>query len=267
MKITALILTYNEEGIIRQCLSALEFVDKILVLDSGSRDNTCLIAQDMGAEVIHRKFDNYSSQRNAGISMIESGWILMVDADEIVTEPLSKEIRHLVESDPKEDMFLVRRKDYFKGQWLRYAGFYPTWIPRLFRAGSVRVDREVNEQYISENGEGKLMEHLNHYPFNKGTQFWYEKHIRYASMESKILKESIGFRMSLVSQLFSSSFLRRRSALKALSFFIPFRLTLLWVYLVFIKRGFLDGQKGMQFIYMRLDYERLIKRFVDEDKI
>ena len=267
MTITALILTYNEEGIIAECLDAITFVDKIVVLDSGSTDNTSKIAQEFGAEVVYRKFDNYSSQRNFGLGLIKSGWILMIDADEIVTKTLSTEITMLVERDPKEDMFLVRRKDYFKGRWLRYAGFYPTWIPRLFKAGTVKVDRAVNEQYVSINGEGKLIEHLNHYPFNKGTQFWYEKHIRYAFMESNVLQQDSSLGISLLSDLISSSFLKRRSAIKKLSFLLPFRLPLIWFYLVFIQRGFLDGREGMQFISMRLDYERLIKRFINEGKM
>lgn len=264
--ITALILTYNEERIIADCLAGLSFVDRIVILDSGSNDNTCRIAQDMGAEVVYRKFDDYSSQRNFGLGLIASGWILMVDADEIVTQALSEEIKVLIESDPVQDMFLVRRKDYFKGQWLRYAGFYPTWIPRLFRAGTVKVDRAVNEQYLSKNGEGKLMEHIDHYPFNKGTQYWYEKHIRYAYMESMVDMKDYSW-SALMFDLFAASFLRRRRALKTLSFLVPFRLSLIWFYLVFVKRGFLDGKKGMHFISMRLDYERLIKRFSNETKI
>ena len=88
--ISAVILTYNEENILDQCLSALDFVDHIIVYDSFSTDNTLDIAKKYNAKVIQRSFDNYAAQRNAALQSVSADydWIVMVDADEIITKAL-----------------------------------------------------------------------------------------------------------------------------------------------------------------------------------
>ena len=148
--LTAVILTLNEENIIGDCLKALDFVDRKVLVDSGSQDKTVEIAESLGAEVHYHEFEDYAKQRNFALQLVDSGWIVMVDADEIVPPQLALEIVDFVNSDKSEyGMALVRRKDFFHGVWLRHAGFYPTWLPRLFRAGKVKVVRSINEQYLS----------------------------------------------------------------------------------------------------------------------
>src|SRR5690606_32418363 len=133
-------------------------------------------------KIFQRKFDNYANQRNEGLKAVakESDWILMVDADEIVTPELKEEIIK-VTSSPNEtsSLYRVRRKDIFLGKWIKQSSGYPTWFPRLFRNGKVRVEREINEEYITLGSEGQLKEHLLHYPFNKGITWWFDKHNRY----------------------------------------------------------------------------------------
>ena len=258
--ISAVVLTYNEENILYRCLNALSFVDEIIVFDSFSTDATLSIARSMGAHVIQRKFDNYANQRNAALASVNpnSSWILMVDADEIVEENLRIEIETIVKSESKNTLYVVRRKDYFLGKWLRYAGFYPTWIPRLFRAGEVRVQRSINEEYVTNGPIGTLSNHLVHYPFNKGVQFWYEKHLRYAQMEAQLLFEDSPGLVPMMRNLFSKSKLERRKGIKKLSFYIPLRWLFIWIYLFIFKLGFLDGKRGLLFISMRVTYEKMI---------
>ena len=95
--LTAVILTYNEENIIKHCLEALNFVDEIIVFDSFSTDKTSEIAKQHKVKFVQHKFVNYAAQRNAALKEVskECHWILMVDADEIVTLELKEEIKIL----------------------------------------------------------------------------------------------------------------------------------------------------------------------------
>lgn len=262
--LTAVILTFNEENIIGNCLKALDFVDRKVIVDSGSQDRTLEIARSLGAEIHYHEFEDYAKQRNFALKLVESGWIVMVDADEIVPPQLAQEIMEFVNSEKGEahGMALVRRKDFFHGVWLKRAGLYPTWLPRLMKAGEVDVVRSINEQYLSTSPTCSLEGHLDHYPFNKGVEWWHIRHVRYAKMEAALLlsrkRETLS---TLLVQTINSDFTKRRAALKDLSFRIPFRSTLLWLYLVFIRRGFLDGNPGMLYISMRLSYEKMIQSF------
>ena len=257
--IAALILTYNEEKIISKCLESLNFIEKIYILDSHSNDNTVSIAKKFGADVKKRKFDNFASQRNAGLSIIPKKykWILMIDADEIVTLELKIEIMEATKSD-EFSMFLLRRKDYFMGKWIKHASGYPTWFPRLFKNGFVKVTREINEEYETiDNKKFFLKEHLNHYPFNKGLDWWIEKHNRYSEMEAKKMKHEINQRIYLMN-LFTKDPVKKRKALKRISYKIPFRPRFIFFYLYFLKLGFLDGLAGYRFCKLREIYETMI---------
>lgn len=257
----ALILTYNEEKILPECLSALSFIDTVFVFDSYSTDNTVEIAKDFGAHCKQRRFDNYANQRNAALQAIpeEFDWILMVDADEIVTPELQMEILTALKSGGQHEMYRVRRKDFFRGQWIRYSSGYPTWFPRLFKRGKVRVEREINEEHVVEGSVGNLTKHLLHYPFNKGMDWWYEKHRRYAKMEAERMRHEVKEPVDFWC-LFSTDPVKRRKAQKRLSYRIPFRPVFVFVAFFLLKRGFLDGRAGIEFCKLRYRYESMIAR-------
>ena len=186
----------------------------------------------------------------------------MVDADEIVNAELGKEVVEMVKSDSKEiGMAVVRRRDFFHERWLKHAGFYPTWLPRLFQAGKVEVEREINEQYHTRLRTVRLQSHLDHYPFNKGLDWWYMRHVRYAKMEAQLLVDTKEHWFGVLVKIFERDAISRRAALKTLSFRLPFRNIWLWVYLYIFKRGFLDGRPGLLYISMRLSYEKMIHTF------
>ena len=261
IKLCALILTFNEEKILPECLSALSFTDSIFVFDSYSTDSTLEIAKDFGASCIQRKFDNYANQRNAALSSIPEGfeWILMVDADELVTPELQGEILSVMQSGGHHDMYRIRRKDYFQGRWIRYSSGYPTWFPRLFKRGKVRVEREINEEYVVEGTIGSLNNHLLHYPFNKGLDWWYEKHRRYAKMEAEKMCLEVNDSLEL-GALFHTDPVTRRKAQKRLSYHIPFRPVFVFFAFYVLKLGFLDGKPGLDFCKLRYRYECMIDR-------
>ena len=148
--ISAIILTFNEEIILQRCLAALDFVDEIIVFDSFSNDQTVNIAYQMGAKVVQRSFDNYANQRNEALKTVnqDTCWILMIDADEIISPELKNEILSVTsQKDNLVTLYRVRRKDIFQGKWIKHSSGYPTWFGRLFKNGKIWIEREINEEY------------------------------------------------------------------------------------------------------------------------
>jgi glycosyltransferase involved in cell wall biosynthesis len=259
--ISAFILTYNEEIILPECLAALDFVSEVLVFDSYSTDQTVNIAARMGARVVQRKFDNYASQRNEALKAISPGseWILMVDADEIVSPELKSEILNVIAiPDNPVSLYLVRRKDMFQGKWIKYSSGYPSWFGRLFKNGEVWVEREINEEYHTSGKVGYLQQHLIHYPFNKGLSFWFEKHNRYSSMESAIMADEMKEKPE-IRELFARDPVIRRKAQKRFTLNLPFRPLFVFFAFYILRGGFLDGKRGYTFCKLRKTYEWMIE--------
>ena len=257
--ISALILTLNEENILARCLGSLDFVDEIVVFDSFSTDKTVDIAESFKARVEQRKFDNYARQRNAALSCVnpDADWILMIDADEIVEEDLKNEIIRVISLDNNITLYSVRRKDMFNGKWLKFSSGYPTWFPRLFRNRTVTVHREINEEYLTTGEQSILKNHLIHFPFNKGLNWWINKHNVYSDMEAHTMVSEI--RQSIdISMLFSSSPILRRKAQKRLSYYIPSRPNFVFFAFFILNGGFLDGRAGYQYCQLRKMYEKMI---------
>ena len=183
------------------------------VLDSGSSDRTFEIATSMDATVTVREFDNYAEQRNAGLSLhFRNEWIVMLDADEQMTSELAAEIeREVASAGVNVAMYSVRRRDMFMGRWLKRSSGYPTWFPRVLRRGRVKVEREINEMYVASGTAIRLRGHLDHYPFRKGIDWWFERHNRYSSMEANLL---VAKRIRVAGRGFRDPS-SRRAALKA----------------------------------------------------
>jgi hypothetical protein len=217
---------------------------------------------------IERAFDSYSGQRNAALATVtyKYPWVFMVDADERVPRELANEITARVASaDPETVMFRMRRKDFFLGRWLKRSSGYPTWFGRVALVGRVRVEREINEEYVADGRIEHLEAHLHHYPFNKGVSFWFERHNRYSSMEAaaKVALESDPL---TASGLLSKDPVARRRALKKLSYRLPLRPLIVFVYLYIFRLGVLDGKAGFYFSRMRALYEFLIDAKVLETR-
>ena len=187
MNISILILTLNEESNIKSCIESVDWSDDIVVLDSYSTDGTIKIAESLGARVIKRKFDNWSSHQNWAVSNIKfkNKWVLYIDADERCDTQLRDEIQALNEENTNECAFRFRRKDYFMGRWLKRAQLYPSWFVRFFRPDKIRYERLVNPVAIVDGDIGELGGHLIHYPFSHGVTHWINRHNNYSDMEAK----------------------------------------------------------------------------------
>ena len=257
--ISILILTYNEEKNIKRCLASVAWSDDVVVLDSFSVDKTQEIISSQNVRFYQREFDDYASQRNYGLHEIEFKypWVMMLDADETVTDELKREIGQRVNTDKDVVMYRMRRKDHLFGKWIKHASGYPTWFGRLVRPKKVRVLRAINEEYHADGDIEYLDEHIMHYPFNKGIKEWVDKHNRYSSMEAELLykdnqkKEPLGIAASLDP-------VKRRNGIKKFVNRLPGRPFIVFFGFYIWRRGFLDGKEGLLFCLLRFCYELMI---------
>jgi glycosyltransferase involved in cell wall biosynthesis len=258
--VSILILTLNEEANLAECVDSCGWSDDIVVFDSLSEDRTLEIANARDVRVFQRAFDNYAAQRNAALTTVpyKNPWVLMVDADERVPAELAAEIGATIAgADAGVALFRMRRKDFFLGKWLRRSSGYPSWFGRLVRVGHVRVEREVNEEYIAKGRVEHLTAHLHHYPFNKGISCWFERHNRYSTMEA-VTMMSMQNQHVVARELFSRDPIDRRRMLKQLLYRLPLRPLIVFFYLYVVRLGFLDGRAGFYFSRMRAAYEMMI---------
>lgn len=258
--ISVLILTLNEEINLPACLESVKWSDDIVVLDSFSNDRTLEIARAAGARVVQRTFDNERDHRAASLKLeFKHPWVYNPDADEITTPELRDEMRAMV-ADPSrhEVVYRVRFKNMFMGRWIKHSSLYPTWVVRLFQPGKIALERTINLRYLADGTEGRLKNHFIHYSFNKGLNAWIEKHNAYSWHEAEeslkaLAKEKLSWGDSV-----SRDPARRRQFLKELSFRLPFRPTLRFIYMYFLRLGFLDGWPGLTYCRLLSMYEYMI---------
>ena len=138
LPLSCCIIACNEERGIRRCLESVSFADeRVVVIDSRSSDATGEIAGELGARVIEHPYQGNIEQKNFALAQVKGDWILSLDADEAITEPLAREIRSLLAAPPSEvDGYEINRVTYHLGRWIRHGDFYPDWQLRLFRRGA-----------------------------------------------------------------------------------------------------------------------------------
>ncbi len=262
MSISILLLTLNEEFNLPACIAAVAWCDDVVVLDSFSQDQTPALAERLGARVYQRAFDNFAGQRNYALDHIhfKYDWILHLDADEIVTLELHAEMLLAITSD-HYDAYRIPSKMMFFGQWLRYSGLYPSYQVRLGHRERFRFKQVGHGQRedLSPERVGTLCEPYLHYSFSKGLTEWFDKHNRYASDEAReTVRLLAGNRGIDWSGLWSRDRTSHRRALKELSYRLPFRPLLRFLYMYLLRRGFLDGRAGLTYCRLLSIYEYLI---------
>ncbi|KAB2674931.1 glycosyltransferase family 2 protein [Brucella tritici] len=268
MTVSVLIRTLNEEVNLPACLASLDWCDDIVVLDSFSTDRTVEIAKAAGARVYQRTYDTEDRQRMYGLTEIEFKhlWIYTPDADEITPPDLRDEILAVTaDPDRPEVFFRLRYKNMFMGRWIRHASLYPTWITRLVRRDRVRFERSIHARATG-GPSGQLQAHFIHYSFNKGLASWYDKHNLYSSVEADLSAARLLERHIDWGGLLSGDPERRRRALKSLSYNLPCRPTLRFVYMYVLRGGFLDGKPGYLYCRLLSAYEFMIVIKMEEQR-
>jgi glycosyltransferase involved in cell wall biosynthesis len=266
--ISVLIRTLNEQINLPHCLESLSWCDDIVVLDSGSTDQTVQIAEQAGCRVIERRFADESAQLNWASTQIEykHPWVYCSDADEVLPSDLVGEMKSIALDTTNTNVaYRLRYKNYFMDRWIKHCGIYPVWVLRFYRPEMVRWERIVNCTPVVQGSIGELKAHFHHYSFRKGLAAWVDKHNKYSTNEAIESLRSLRQRKVPWTEIFQwKDPSLRRLALKELSFRLPCRGFLRFVYMYLFKAGFLDGVPGYHYCRLLSIYEYLIALKISE---
>ena len=223
MSLSVVLITFNSEKTLANTLEAVSWADEIVLVDSGSTDNTLKIAQNFKAKIIHRAFDGYGSQKNFATQQATHDWILSLDDDEVLTPELQQEIQSLDLQNTDYQGFKIPRSLIFLGKLLRFSGEYKRLTLRLFN----REHGNWNAEYVHESVEvggkiGVLKHQILHDSYRDLTDY-FNKFNKYTSLGAKTLAE-------------------RNASVSTLKIISRFPTTFLKIYL--LKGSCLDGYAG-----------------------
>jgi glycosyltransferase involved in cell wall biosynthesis len=268
MTISILILTKNEANDLPACLASVAWSDDIHVFDSGSTDETELIAHRGNAKFSKKIYDNKlpfggdeSAHRNWAIKNLpfKYDWIFTIDADERATPELVESMKLAVTAAKDEAAFRIQRRDFFLGTWLRHVQTTPYYL-RLFHKNRLHYERVINPVTISNGPVVDIAGYLDHFPFSKGISYWFERHNGYSTAEASqiILNRENKEPFSIKSAFFEKDFNKKRFHQKELFYRLPFRPLIKFIILYVLKRGFLDGKAGFTYAVLQSIYEYMI---------
>jgi len=189
-KITAAIITKNEEKNISSCIQTVkDWADEVIVVDGYSNDNTASNAERLGAKVVKHRFEgDFSKERNVAQDNAQGDWVLHLDADERVTQEFKDAVDNVIDKSSEIDAYKFKRKNFFLGHAMLHGGFCH-YIPNLVRRKTVRFEGALHERPAYKGKTGVIEADIEHYPFDSISQF-VERHNRYSSVEAeKIYKE------------------------------------------------------------------------------
>ena len=261
--LSVVVLTLNEERNLEACLSGVaEWAGEIFVVDSGSTDRTLEIAARFGGQVVTHAFETHARQWQWALDTlpIRHSWVLGIDADQRVTPDLRDEIRRLVESGSDAAGAYVPRRQIFRGTWIRYGGYYPVHLLKLFRRDSVRLDPDdLVDHHFRVTGRvvtlaGDLIEDNRN---EAQIAVWTAKHNRYAVLQARRERQpsphvplSAVFRGSDERVLWLKQLWGRFPLFVRPVFYVFYRYV--------IRLGFLDGKQGFVFHVLQAFWYRLL---------
>lgn len=258
--ISVVILTLNEEKNLPGCLASVQSCDDIVVLDSGSTDRTSEIAKANGARVFTHSFLNFGAQRNHAQTEIpfQHHWVFHLDADEHMTPELWKECLEVTDrNDPEIDGYWVAPKMIFEGHWIPRCTDYPAYQARLVRVPDFQfIQVGHGQREASEMRLAPLTQNYLHDLSSDGEAVWLEKHRRYAAEEAA--QHQANTRKPSFNGLFSRDSLARRRTLKQLSYQLPFRPDIRFIYQYILRGGFLHGIAGFKYCLLLRRYEQFV---------
>ena len=221
---TATIITHNEAQHIVACIRSVDWFAEVLVVDSGSNDETVTLARAAGARVIENSWPGFGLQKQFAIDHASHAWVFSLDADERVSEALKHSIQALLATEPTHSAYRINRCNHFMGRPLRHGEGYPDWCLRLFNQHQARwSDDVVHEKVLFDGQAGKLQGDLDHYS-QESLAAYLGKQNRYTTLQAE----------GLYAQGKDASLMKL--TLSPLVRFIKFYL---------LRLGFLDGVPGL----------------------
>ena len=160
------IITKNEEKNIGRCLESLKWADEIVVVDTSSTDRTVEICRQHTEKIFSESWHGYGKQKNICAMHAKNRWILNIDADEVVTSTSAEEIQKVLKEGPQHSAYQFPRKNYFGDRWVRFGGWYPDQILRLYNKEKVSFsESQVHEKLVPSENAGYLKNALMHYSY------------------------------------------------------------------------------------------------------
>lgn len=226
MKISVIVVTYNEAHNIRRCLESVkDIADEMIVVDSLSQDDTVAISKELGAIVFDQPFLGMIQQKNCAVSHAKNDWLLSLDADEALSPELKKSLLDIMEN-PTADGYSMNRLTFFCGTWVRHSGWYPDTKLRFFNKhkGEFTGMNPHDEYRLYARGkpvhlEGDIL------------------HYSYANL-SQYVRKMDNFAIDGANAMLENG---RRSSLAK----ICYKPTARFFKHYFVKAGFLDGKVGL----------------------
>lgn len=172
LPLTLAIITRDEASRISQAITSVGVVAEILVLDSGSTDETVAIARGLGARVEVVDWPGYGAQKNRALEMAQQDWVLSIDADEVLSEDLRSALSSLFEGKMEHDAYAVLRRNHWQDNPVRGGAYGPSWKTRLVRKGHGRwVGGILHETLSVDSTVGRLSGFLEHTPYRSEEEF------------------------------------------------------------------------------------------------
>ena len=240
--LSVVIITYNEEKNIRECLESVRrMADEIVIVDGNSTDQTLTIAKEYASVIkITDDWLGFGVQKNRALSLATSDWVLSLDGDERVSPELAEEISFLLKNQPSHNAYKIPRSSWFCGRFIKYSGWSPDYVLRLFNRQSAKFSNDLVHERVLFDGPVKNLRHpLIHYSFRNFSQVL-DKMDRYSTASAELLYAN-GVKASLTKAVMHG----------------------IWAFLrtYFFRAGFLDGAHGFALAVSNAEgtYYRYIK--------
>jgi glycosyltransferase involved in cell wall biosynthesis len=257
LPISVIILTYNESKNIKECLESIkDLTDDIIIVDSGSTDDTLTLASDYTDKFYHHPFENYSRQRNWAFGNVECKyeWIMNLDADHRPTPAFIQELREKFRQGIPEDIkgFMASRQTMFMNRWIKHGGHFPVYHGVIFKKGFGACEDKEYDQHFIIHGKSILLKGTIIDIITDSLNTFTTRHNKWATLEAndilnmektegKIRPDKKGNAMEQ----------RRYQRMRYYSYPLFWRVFIYFFYRFIIKRGFMDGKPGLIFHFLQ----------------
>jgi glycosyltransferase involved in cell wall biosynthesis len=242
-RLSVCLVAQNEQENLPRCLrSVQDIADEIIVVDGGSADRTQEIAREFGAKVFARPFTDHADQKNYAASLASQDWILLIDADEEVSDELKESVRQWKAHAPKFAVYQMSRLTWYLGAWIRHSRWYPDWQRRIYRRDKAHFSGAIHSALRYNGPVGCLRGNLFHYTIRT-----------FSEHEAKLDK----YTTTIAQEMFDQG---HRSWRAPMWLATPWS----WIHHFFLGAGFLDGYRGALIAHMaargvRLKFKKLGK--------